>query len=127
MNRRDFHGLATMGIIGSIIQSQTGLSAFSETQETNILKPKRLSPGDKVGLITPGSYIPDAGYEKAINNLTQLGLQVIPGRYVREKRGFTAGTDAQGWKTFILFLKTLLLKPFGVHGEDMDVPDFYHS
>lgn len=95
MNRRDFHGLATMGIIGSIIQSQTGLSAFSETQETNILKPKRLFPGDKVGLITPGSYIPDAGYEKAINNLTQLGLQVIPGRYVREKRGFTAGTDAQ--------------------------------
>jgi muramoyltetrapeptide carboxypeptidase len=63
--------------------------------ETAIVKPQRLSPGDKVGLITPGSSIPDANYEKAIQNLTQLGLQVVPGKFVREKRGFTAGTDAQ--------------------------------
>lgn len=95
MNRRDFHGLASMGIIGSIWHAKTNLLSISGIQETTIIKPQRLLPGDKVGLITPGSYIPDTGYEKAINNLTQLGLQVVPGKYVREKRGFTAGTDAQ--------------------------------
>jgi muramoyltetrapeptide carboxypeptidase len=95
MNRRNFHGLAAMGIIGSLFPSESNCSINAERQETNLLKPQRLLLGDKIGLITPGSYIPDVGYEKAINNLTQLGLQVVPGKYVREKRGFTAGTDAQ--------------------------------
>ncbi len=95
MNRRNFHGLAALGIIGSILPSQSKPLSYAEIGANSLLKPQRLILGDKVGLITPGSYIPDAGYEKAVLNLTQLGLQVVPGKYVREKRGFTAGTDAQ--------------------------------
>jgi muramoyltetrapeptide carboxypeptidase len=95
MNRRDFHELASMGIIGSLLASTSKCPAASLKADSDIIKPQRLLPGDKVGLITPGSYVPDAGYEKAVNNLTQLGLQVVPGKYVREKRGFTAGTDEQ--------------------------------
>lgn len=94
MNRRNF---------SKTFSSALFISAFSVNKNANInfatdsdiIKPRRLFPGDKVGLITPGSYVPDTGYEKAVNNLTQLGLQVVPGKYVREKRGFTAGTDQQ--------------------------------
>jgi muramoyltetrapeptide carboxypeptidase len=95
MNRRDFHELASMGIIGSLLVSPSKGRGATLKEVSDIIKPQRLLPGDKVGLITPGSYVPDAGYEKAVNNLTQLGLQVVPGKYVREKRGFTAGTDEQ--------------------------------
>ena len=37
--------------------------------DSDIIKPQRLLPGDKVGLITPGSYVPDAGYEKAVKEI----------------------------------------------------------
>lgn len=91
MNRREFQGVASIGLLGALFQS----SKKWIDEDLPLLKASRLKPGDKVGLITPGSYIPDAGYEKAINNLTQLELQVVPGKYVREKSGFTAGTDQQ--------------------------------
>ncbi|MFM7090894.1 MAG: LD-carboxypeptidase, partial [Bacteroidota bacterium] len=69
MNRRNFHGLAALGIIGSFLPSQNKPLSNAKIGENSLVKPKRLLPGDKVGLITPGSYIPDAGYEKAVLNL----------------------------------------------------------
>ncbi len=71
MNRRDFHELASMGIIGSLLVSPSKGRGATLKEVSDIIKPQRLLPGDKVGLITPGSYVPDAGYEKAVNNLTQ--------------------------------------------------------
>ena len=71
MNRRDFHELASMGILGSLLASTSKRPVASLKADSDIIKPQRLLPGDKVGLITPGSYVPDAGYEKAVNNLTQ--------------------------------------------------------
>lgn len=60
-----------------------------------ILKPARLRPGSKVGLITPGSYIPDRTLEKAVNNIKSLGFVPVLGQNIRAKRGYIAGTDEQ--------------------------------
>ena len=57
--------------------------------------PPRLKPGDTVGLITPASFLDDAGMQEAITRIEGLGLNVKPGRYVRSENGFLAGTDAE--------------------------------
>jgi len=57
--------------------------------------PPRLRAGDTVGLVTPGSYITDAGLEKAVVILESLGLRVKRGKHLRAENGFTAGTDAE--------------------------------
>ena len=60
-----------------------------------LVKPERLRAGDKIGLITPGSFIPDRTLEKAIANIRALGFEVVLGKYIRAKNGYIAGTDEQ--------------------------------
>ena len=68
-------------------------------QETAVLKktikPKRLKLGDTVGVIAPSSPLSDEQFEKSIKSLTDLGFKLKLGKYVREKLGYLAGTDAQ--------------------------------
>jgi len=61
-----------------------------------VLTPRRLRPGDTVGLVSPAN----ATYEQepitiAIESLQALGFQVKEGRHLRARRGQFAGTDAQ--------------------------------
>ena len=69
------------------------LSATANTPKPVL--PKRLQPGDTIGLITPGSFISDEALEKAVSNMLKLGLRVKMGKHIREKHGFVAGTDQQ--------------------------------
>lgn len=97
MNRRIFSkklalGLATVGTLASCrLEAQEKPLINSE----DLIKPKRLRAGAKVGLITPGSFIPDEALKKAIANVKKLGYKVVLGKNIRALRGFTAGTDAQ--------------------------------
>ena len=59
------------------------------------LRPPRLKKGDTVGLISPGSFVPDEGLQKAVARLEDFGLKVKPGANIRAERGYTAGTDEQ--------------------------------
>jgi muramoyltetrapeptide carboxypeptidase len=59
------------------------------------IKPKRLQAGDLIGLITPGSFIPDAALEKAVKNLETLGFRTALAPNIRAKMGYVAGTDQQ--------------------------------
>lgn len=89
MNRRSFArkalALPLLPAAGPVI------AGFPPTR----IKPKRLSPGDTIGLITPGSYIADESLQRAVDNLLKLGLKVKMGRHIRAKHGFVAGTDQQ--------------------------------
>mgnify|MGYP000380026632 CR=1 FL=1 len=92
MKRRKFTGmiatgLGTLAIVSPVHAAPTTLK--------KIKKPARLKRGDKVGLITPGSYIGEEGFQEAINNIESLGLKVELGKHVRAKRGYTAGTDEE--------------------------------
>lgn len=59
------------------------------------LKPKRLKLGDTLGVIAPSSAIPEHVIERALNNLSSLGFKLKLGKYLREKKGYLAGTDEQ--------------------------------
>jgi muramoyltetrapeptide carboxypeptidase len=87
MNRREFQQKIALGL--------PLFSMGATTTAPNNLFPKKLQPGDTVGLITPGSYLSDDGLKKAVDNMISLGLKVKMGKNIRAKRGFNAGTDQQ--------------------------------
>lgn len=101
MNRRSFNQKIGLGLASASLLSNCSLDAQEEKKiqtsnlSASLIKPKRLKPGDTLGLITPGSFIPDKALEKAIANVKKLGFKVKLGKHIRALRGYTAGTDAQ--------------------------------
>lgn len=85
MNRRDFKKLVFWGSLAA------GSQKLSISEE--MIKPNPLMPGDRIGLIAPGSAIPEAKIAKSIATLKTLGLRYKLGTYARSKNGFLAGTD----------------------------------
>ena len=61
-----------------------------------LIKPKRLQPGDTLGIIAPASAPPDPrNLDRAVATLQQLGFKVKLAPNVRKRRGFLAGTDRE--------------------------------
>ncbi|MDQ2745833.1 MAG: LD-carboxypeptidase [Acidobacteriota bacterium] len=65
------------------------------TKSKKIIKPKRLLKGDTVAVIAPASGIEAAGFEKALQNLADLGFETKIGKSARRRAGFLAGTDRE--------------------------------
>lgn len=60
------------------------------------IKPARLNPGDRIGLITPASPPPDKkAIDYGIGALEKLGFKVKLGHHARKRHGFLAGTDRE--------------------------------
>lgn len=93
MNRRFFTRNLALGSFLPFVMN--GQKSNRRPERPALQKPHRLQSGDLVALITPGSYVPDAGLEKAVKNLESLGLRVAWGKNLRAKYGFVAGTDTQ--------------------------------
>jgi len=95
MNRRKF--LAATAIVGAGITSNhyAKASYLESVKELPLIKPKKLSKGDTIGLITPGSAISRGSFEKALENVESLGFKVEYSDNMRVRKGFLAGTDAQ--------------------------------
>lgn len=91
LKRRGF--LARLGgtWLGGMLWPLVGYAAGPK----KIIKPKRLAAGDTVGLIAPSGPISAEGFERAMQTLKDLGLQVKPGQYARNEKGFLAGTDQE--------------------------------
>jgi muramoyltetrapeptide carboxypeptidase len=61
-----------------------------------VLRPQRLRPGDLVSLVAPSAAIVDSEpAEIARESLEAMGLRVREGDYLRQRRGYLAGTDEQ--------------------------------
>ncbi|MCI5080067.1 MAG: LD-carboxypeptidase [Saprospiraceae bacterium] len=92
MNRRSF----TQKTFAFSALSLAGIASTATLRPNKKkIRPARLKKGDTIGLITPGSFIPDDALEKAIKNIESLGFQAKMGKHIRAERGFTAGTDQQ--------------------------------
>jgi muramoyltetrapeptide carboxypeptidase len=89
LTRRGFGALAAAAI------SSSALAAGPATAGRRLIKPPRLRPGDLVGLIAPGGYTTDRAIEKAVRNITSLGLRVKEGAYLRAVHGSYAGSVQQ--------------------------------
>jgi len=61
-----------------------------------LIRPKRLQPGDTIGIIAPASAPPDPrNLDRAVAALQQLGFKVKLAPNARKRRGFLAGTDRE--------------------------------
>ncbi len=99
MNRRLFAGLIAAGAAGaawiSIGNRQPTPPRGTPKPPPDRIKPPRLKTGDKVGLITPGSYIPEKELRDAIGRVSTLGFQPVLGKHIRTLYGYLAGSDAE--------------------------------
>jgi muramoyltetrapeptide carboxypeptidase len=61
-----------------------------------LIRPKRLEPGDTIGIVAPASAPPDPkNIDGAVAFLEQLGFKVKLASNVRKRLGFLAGTDRE--------------------------------
>ena len=95
MQRRNFLRNAGLGSLAIPLHSLAGSISFSNTFQ-DLKKPKRLSAGDTVGIVSPaGAIYESEPYEIAIESMEALGLNVKLGEFVRTRHGHLAGTDEE--------------------------------
>ncbi len=90
MKRRDLlKGLATLPILAATTFGKNSVAG------KKIIKPKRLKIGDTVGLIAPAGYVDEAEFQKAVQNIKDLGFNPKVGKNTQKRYGFLAGTDKE--------------------------------
>jgi muramoyltetrapeptide carboxypeptidase len=93
MKRIDFLKTAGLGAAGLSMIRGAGKPDSSHVQ---LVKPERLRKGDTVALTAPAGIVYDeAEFDRMKRELESFGLNVVFGRYVRERHGYLAGTDGQ--------------------------------
>lgn len=107
IDRRDFGRLLTAGItagIGSLgalapagaAAAPAATPAGAPRTPPPLLKPRRLAPGDTVGMVLPASMAFEAStLDLGRRQLEALGFRVKPGAHVRGRHGYFAGTDRE--------------------------------
>ncbi len=93
MKRRDI--LKGLALSPLLIQPISGKPSKNSRRRKKLIKPKRLSKGDTVGVIAPASAASEGEFESALQNLADLGFKTKVGKYARGENGFLAGTDEQ--------------------------------
>ncbi|MCS7208174.1 MAG: LD-carboxypeptidase [Fimbriimonadales bacterium] len=61
----------------------------------NLLKPKAIEPGARLGVVSPSSPINADELEKGLAPFYQRGYQIVLGEHALARRGYLAGTDEQ--------------------------------
>jgi muramoyltetrapeptide carboxypeptidase len=97
MDRRNFNKRITTASIAMGLPF-FGLGHTAEESEyeckRKLVKPKRLKPGDTIGLVTPAGPITELQLEKTIENIEGLGFKVKFNRKrILAKNGYLAGSD----------------------------------
>lgn len=92
MKRRDLlKSMATLPFLAQSVLSEN--RSFSNNKK--LIKPKRLSKGDTVAVIAPSSGISPEEFDKALQNMADLGFKTKVGKSARNIKGFLAGTDKE--------------------------------
>ncbi len=94
MNRRQFNKNIFIGLAGSTVPPFFYGNNSNEFMK-KCIKPKQLTPGDTIGLITPSSSITEAKLLLAKKNIQDLGFKVKLGKHINAINGYLAGTDEQ--------------------------------
>ncbi len=93
MKRREL--LKNSIILPFLINSVFSQEKRRRQKAMKIIKPKRLSKGDTVALITPASGVEEGVFERALLNIEDLGFRVKTGKNARARNGFLAGNDRE--------------------------------
>ncbi len=92
--RQALAGAAALALAGALPRPASAAPASSGP--ARIVRPKRLQPGDTVGLVNPAGVVwePDQ-IEILVESLAALGLKAKRGAHLLARRGYFAGTDEQ--------------------------------
>ena len=60
-----------------------------------MIRPPALRPGDRVALVCPAGPVDEARIETAIERCRALDFEPVPGRSIRARRAYLAGTDEE--------------------------------
>lgn len=86
-----------MALAGAQASGLANVSAAPRRESSTPLatiKPKRLQPGDTVGLVAPATAVfQDVEQDIARESLEALGLKVKIGQHMRDRHGYLAGDD----------------------------------
>ena len=89
MKRSDF--LKTFG--SAALPLTLPLAGF-QSDSSSLNRPKRLEPGDLVGLVAPAGIIYDeAEFKRMQKELADFELRTVYGDHVKDRHGYLAGTD----------------------------------
>jgi muramoyltetrapeptide carboxypeptidase len=111
-NRRQFAASATALAAGAGLATAAGAQAPALPSRLPLVKPRRLQPGDTVGLVAPaGATYERAPVDRAIEVVQALGFKVKAPAQLRARYGHFAGTDAERAAS----VNALFADP-GVHG-----------
>jgi muramoyltetrapeptide carboxypeptidase len=92
LDRRDFARLVTITAAASAARATPSSTSSPSTRP--LLKPKRLAPGDTVGLVLPASAAFEAeDVNVAADQMRALGFEVMIGKHAFDKWGYFAGRD----------------------------------
>jgi len=85
INRREF-----ISAVGAL-----GIAGRPANAATEVVKPPRIRPGDRVGLVSPATAAFETEQTKIwVDALESLGLEVILGDHYFDRHGYFAGEDA---------------------------------
>lgn len=103
MNRKKFITSLSVASIGAAVLPNLIFSKPSRLKTRNleglfkdeppVIKPPKLKPGDKLGLVAPGSYISEEELQDSIKNLNQLGFETTYSDKILLQDGYFAGRD----------------------------------
>lgn len=95
MNRRNFiRNSSLMGLSSALVKP----TLLTETSTKSLIKPRSLPKNGTIKLIAPASALSRSSFEKTLENINALDLQVKYSDDLRVKRGFLSGTDTQRCK-----------------------------
>ncbi|SEJ36094.1 muramoyltetrapeptide carboxypeptidase [Cyclobacterium xiamenense] len=94
MKKRTFIKTLSLGLgMGTVAGFPASAARLAPPKK---LLPKRLQPGDRVGLISPSAATADRmEFTYAREAMEALGLSVKEGKYLSSRRGHLAGSDAE--------------------------------
>lgn len=63
--------------------------------EPLVIKPPKIKAGDRLALVTPGSYISEEELQDSVKNLNDLGFEVTYSEKLMLQNGYFSGTDKE--------------------------------
>ena len=78
-----------------LAQSSLGKTSTGSGRNKKIVKPKRLSKGDTVGIIAPSGGLVSDAFDRAVKNLEDLGFKTKVGKSARGKLSRFSATDQE--------------------------------
>ncbi len=94
MKRRNFIKTISTASVAAAIKPHT-ISDGIKAPSKSLIKPKRLTEGDTIALVTPGSYITEKEKEESISNIRSLGFKVTYSDRLMQKNGYFSATDEE--------------------------------